>query len=254
MGLLDGLFSFFSLVDGSLGVGLSQEARLVAWGVMASVASMSVYAFFSSQKKLVTIKHEISTARTLLMDYDGAFSEIWEPVKKLISLSFSQVGYSLLPSMAGAIPVVLMVLWIGPHFNYGNLNPGELTQIKLYPEHAFMAFESQGSKKIIQGTGSFPWPDSGEAVKLVDEGGVLVGVLPLEKALPRLEKYKWWNALFTNPNGYIPESALIDKIKIGFPVNRFFPFGPDWMGRPEAVFFLSLLISSLIIKVRFKIQ
>jgi len=153
MGLFDAVFSFFTLIDGFFGVVLPQGIRLIVWGVIASVFSMALYALLSSQTKLAKIKKKIIQARKIMIDYDDKFSGIWQPVKSLLGLSFRQIGYTLLPSMAGAVPVVLLIVWIGSEFK-----------------------------------------------------------------------------------------------------NRYLPFGPEWMGYPEVVFILSVLITSLIIKYTFKIQ
>jgi len=254
MGLFDGVLSFLSWINSFFTGGMPQGIVLIGWGMVGSGFSMAIYVLLSSQTKLARIKEDIADARKAVIDYEDDFAQIWNPVKQLLGLSCKQVGYTLLPTMAGAVPIVFLIVWVGGEFNYKDLQAGVATRLKVYPGQEKVTVSGSETSFLLTGTGVVCWPKQKERLELIDAGNNRIAVLPLKKTSPAVEKFHWWNRLFGTPNGYIPDHSPVDKIEIELPRKRYIPFGPDWMGASEAVFILTVLVTSLIIKYTCKIQ
>lgn len=100
--------------------------------------------------------------------------------------------------------------------------------------------------------GRVAWPRS--TLDLVDAEGTRLLALPLEHPVPVVHKRAWWNGLFGNPAGYLPEASRVERVEIGLPRERYLESGPAWLGRWETIYFGAVIVLSLAIKVAFRIQ
>jgi len=254
MGVFDIVLSLLSWADGLAAVILPSVIRLVLWGVIASVSSMGIYVLLSYQEKLSRIKADAAKARADLLKYDDDFDGIWRPIQKMLMLSCKQVGYSLIPSIVGALPVILLIIWVGTTFNYRSLDPGTLTEITIYPPQSNVRWYKSGTEILANNTCKISWPHFKEPLKLIDSDNQIIATFPLARSSPVLSKHKWWNTLIGDPNGFIPKDSPIEKIEVKLPRYRYLTFGPEWMHSAEIVFILSVLVCSLSIKFVFHIH
>jgi len=254
MGLFDGILSLFSGIDGMVAGVIPEVVRLVLWGAIASILSMAIYFLLSSQEKIIRLKSDIAKARNDLINYEDDFKRIWHPVFRLIGLSLKQVGYSIIPTIAGALPVILLIIWVGMAFNFPPLEKNAVVEIAIHPSSASIRLENGSSKLPAADGGTLVWIGGNDPFKVIDSDDRVVAVFPLAVSSPELSKRKWWNTLFGDPNGYIPDDSPVEKIEINIPKNYYLPFGPDWMRSAEVVFILTVLVCSLSIKFIFHIQ
>jgi hypothetical protein len=78
--------------------------------------------------------------------------------------------------------------------------------------------------------------------------------VPLPVPVPTVHKRQWWNALFGNPAGYLPGNARVERVEIDLPPKQVLAFGPSWLRSWEFVYLTVLLVSSIVIKIAFKIK
>lgn len=91
--------------------------RIVAWACFSAAVSMSIYAAFSPQKKLLALKAAQKDVRARLMRYEGD----WPGLKRLIAgdlrISLRRLGLALLPFAAAMAPVLGLMLGLYPLFD-----------------------------------------------------------------------------------------------------------------------------------------
>ena len=107
MGIFDIFSPFFSWFDAILEYALPPMARLVFWGIVASILTMWLYVLFSSQGKLSRIKTEAAETKKALNEYDGDFKGAWQLIRRTLSLSLKQIGLALGPTILASLPVLL---------------------------------------------------------------------------------------------------------------------------------------------------
>jgi len=91
-------------------------------------------------------------------------------------------------------------------------------------------------------------------IEVLDDRGHTANIIPLPVPVPTVHKYQWWNVLFGNPVGYLPDNAKIDRVEIDLPEQEFLSFGPSWLRSWEFLFLSVVLIVSIVIKVAFRIK
>ncbi len=130
---------------------------------------------------------------------------------------------------------------------------GAIIDIKTFPASAEVQWHPQ-AKSAEKGQWQISWPASDEQLWLRDATSQVITTFPLSEPVPILHKRQWWNVLFGNPIGYIPEGSILEKVEIALPENKYIKFGPEWMHSSEAVFLLVVVIGSLAIKLLFRIH
>ncbi len=76
----------------------------------------------------------------------------------------------------------------------------------------------------------------------------MVSTVPWAAPIATIHKRQWWNMLFGNPAGYLPDDGAVERIELGLAPNEHLPFGPSWLRPWYAVFFAALLAGSLAVK------
>ena len=254
MGLLNIIFIPLSWFDKIFALIFSPIIRLLLWGIAASFSSMSIYSRMSHQDKLSYIKNEISQTKKALLKYDGEFSGACHLIKKNLLLSLKQIRYQLLPTFLGAVPFIILLIWVGNTYSYNLPNHGSLIQIRTYPSGVNMISNDNALLISLNTTFDIPWPNPEEPIKITDSGNQAIATLPLKYPIPILHKYKLWNILLGNPNGYIPKISPVNKIEIKLPQKVYINSKWKWIRSAEFIFILSAFICSLLIKLIFRIH
>jgi hypothetical protein len=254
MGIFDIFSPFFSWFDAILEYALPPMARLVFWGIAASILTMWLYVLFSSQGKLSRIKTEVAETKKALNEYDGDFKGAWQLIRQSLSLSLKQIGLALGPTILASLPVLFMLVWLGTAYNYRLPETGAIIDIKTFPAEAEVQWHSQAKPGTEKGQWKISWPASDEQLWLRDSTNQVIATFPLSESIPILHKRQWWNVLFGNPIGYIPEGSILERVEIALPENKYIKIGPEWMHSSEAVFLLVVVIGSLAIKLLFRIH
>ena len=252
MGFANRAFPFFSSVDGFLANVFSPTACLVIWGIMLGVVSMVLYRFLSSQQRIAQCKNRLTKVRQEISGFEGDFAEVLPLLGNQLSLSFKHVALTMWPASVASIPLLFLLAWFGVERSYMTPLPGEPIDVEASPATIAVTW-SVDAETLGTGKSRVVWPPGDRLVAHVegDEESILV---PIEMAMPVIHKRKWWNALIGNPAGYIPDGTSIDKLHFMLTPTRFLPIGPAWMRGWELTFFSALVLTSILIKVVFRIN
>lgn len=217
--------------------------RLVLWGIMAALVSMLLYRQFSAQEKIRRSKRDLSIARQRLNTFDGEFSEAWPLMRDMLRQATRQVARVAWPAVLASLPLLFLLNWLSTTYGYAYPPAGTSIQMHTVPEH-FKAVWIEAEKK-----------DSRAAphILVLDEAGRQISAMPMTAPVPVIHKRQWWNALFGNPNGYLPEDGPLERIRAGLPRQQHLSFGPHWVRTWEFIFFMALLAVSIGLKIAFKI-
>lgn len=232
MGLFDLPGPVFGLIDQAMALLLPPLARLVAWGLLAGVASMLLYRLISPQGKIAAAKAAAIAARRRLNAYQGDFAGARPLMAAQLRTAFRHLGLVLAPSVLSSLPALCLLVWLDNTYAYDFPAPGELPPVEVQPDAAF--------------EGQFRSDDSGGRVQIrARPDGQTLADVPLEAPVPLLEKWSWLNLLFGNPAGYLPDSAPVERVSITLPEKYYLDFGPDWARSWLALFLPVLVVTSL---------
>jgi hypothetical protein len=144
------------------------------------------------------------------------------------------------PVIAAALPVLCLMPWLETHYAYVLPSPEQPAVVHASPDTI---------------RGSWIAAASGPPrIELRDETGLVVQIQSIVAPVPSIQKRVWWNGLFGNPLGYLPDGGRIERIDIDLRPRHFLSVGPDWMRSWATPFFASLLAMSLLIKLVFRIR
>ncbi|MGI9486210.1 MAG: hypothetical protein ACR2RF_10110 [Geminicoccaceae bacterium] len=223
----------------------SPTLRLVLWGLVAAALSMSLYWLLSPQGKLGDVKVKALKARKDLNAFDGEFAEAWPMMRKMLGLSFKQLGITTLPAILASIPVLALIVWLGTAYGYRLPADGGPIGVQTTPE--------------VDVLGEVRTPESaspGNVPRLVVTGtdGEVISDISLAAPVPTIHKKQWWNTFFGNPLGYLPDDGEIEAIAFELPENDYLGFGPGWLRPWYVLFFTILVLGSLAIKLFGRIE
>lgn len=240
MGFLDLPGPALSWTDLALAAIVPDAVRLAIWGVVAALSSMGLYWLISPQRRLARVAAEERRVKDRLRDDATELTEGLASAARLLRLSFWRLGLVLGPASIAVLPVLCLMVWLQTQYAYDLPEPGSAVPVRIQPEIAKGEFVAPG--------------DEAPRVDVRDDQGALLQSVPLTAPVPVIHKRAWWNVLIGNPSGYLPPDAPIDRIEIALPEKRYLSVGPDWAGSWEAVFLITLLAGSLLLKVVFRIR
>lgn len=240
MGFFDLPSPLFAWVDAQLSGLLSPLPRLALWAVLAAVVSMGLYAWLSPQSHLSTLKAQLLAARRAVNTYDGDFGGVWPLMRRMLGLSFRQVGMVIGPVLLASLPILFLLVWISNA--YGPVFPPSGSDVAVSVHPAGFKGEWEGADA------------AGVAHIVVGDGVGEREALALKHPVQTLHKYRWWNALIANPAGYLPDSTPVERIDVALPQRQLLAIGPAWARSWELPFFAVLILCSLLLKLGFHIQ
>lgn len=250
MGLLDLPAPALAWIDETLAAaGLPPLARLLVWAALASVPAMACYRLLSPQQRIAALKARIVATRRDILACDGEFSDLRPLLGRSIRLSLHQLGLVLAPSVVASLPVLVIAAWLGSAYGFELPEAGERVNVRVMPPTVATQWRSDGTAAPA---GPLVWPLA--PLHLVDTEGNRLLSLPLDHAVPVVHQRAWWNALFGNPLGYLPEATAVRRVEIELPRRRYLNFGPAWLDRWETVWLAAVLLLSLIAKVALRIH
>lgn len=229
-------------MDAQFSVVAPPHLRLVLWGIVAAVLSMALYWLLSPQRQLIDTKHRALEARHALDRYDGDFGGAWPLIGKMLRLALRQVGLATWPALLASLPVIALIAWLSS--SYGHAFPTAAMEVSV------RTFPQDLPARLHATSGS---PSSSHSIIVANGAGGGVSRFELSAPIATLHKRQWWNALFGNPLGYLPDDAALDRIELDLPVREYLPLGPWWLRSWHTVFFATLLIVSMAIKITCRI-
>jgi hypothetical protein len=245
MGIFDLPAPLFAWADQVMSAFASPTVRLVIWGLVAAVLSMGLYWLFSPQGKLNDVKVRALKARQDLNAFDGEFAEAWPMMRRMLGLSFKQLGMTTMPAILASLPVLALIVWLGTAYGYGLPNGEGEIGIETTPK-----VEVLGEIRTIEAAS----PENPPRLVVTDPGGEVISDISLAAPVPTIHKKQWWNTLFGNPLGYLPDDGEIEAIAFDLPEKDYLGFGPGWLRPWYVLFFTILVLGSLAIKVFGRIE
>ncbi len=252
MGIFDLLSPVLVAIDDAMALALPPFARLVAWAAISSAAAMGTYWLCSAQARLDALKGRIAALRREILAYDGELAGLRPLLRQSIALSFRQVAMTFWPSAVASLPMLFLIAWLGNVYSFELPEPGQLIDVVVRPATAGAYWDEPARAAALPTAGPVEWPRAG--LDLYDATGIRLLSLPPVDPIPVVHKWQWWNVLFGNPLGYLPDAGAVERVEFDLPRVRFLDFGPDWLDRWETIYFALLVMGSLTIKFAFRIR
>jgi len=243
MALFDVVAPLFDWVDGLAALGLPSWMRLTLWGALAAIASMLSYRWLSPQDRIRRGKNQLRQAQHRLNSFDGELAGAWPLMREMLGAAFRQVARVGGPAIVASLPLLFLLNWMSTTYGYAFPPEGETLQIRTEPDR----FKAQWIAPDRTGS------DSDPHILVSDEQNRKVIEASMPAPVPVIHKKQWWNVLFGNPVGYLPDNAPVDRIQARLPRQHHLPFGPNWLRGWEFIFFTSLVLVSVGLKIKLKI-
>lgn len=247
-GLFDLPAPLLSWLDQALAGMLPAAGRLALWGLAAGAVSMALYAILSPQQRLRRVREEAVEARRALDGFEGSLAEARPLMTAMFATAMKQLALVLTPAVLASLPLIFVLVWLYGAFGY--VVPAQPAAVGLHLQPA-------GYEATVQpgGTASSSSPTMASVPSLVvrDGDGRVVETRALTAPVTVLHKEQWWNLLIANPLGYLPDDGPLELVEIDLPRREVLSFGPWWLRTWEFVFFSTLVVASLAIKVMFRL-
>lgn len=256
-GLLNLAYPLLDAFDWSLSF-LPAVLRVVVLGALSGALAMGLYVLFSNQERLRACKEEIRAIRVALNAAKDDFAETMRLSRRNLAASFKLLGVTLGPALLSSLPLLAIIGWLAAHYGYTVPAAGTPVPVAFLPAAADgIAVEPPGA---LQGEAAgasrtLRWPaEAGPPPRFVDAGGPVYEGPPADLPATTVHKRLWWNWLLGNEAGYLRPDAAVDEITFALEPRILVPGVPSWLGGWEAVYFVTVLVTSLAIKVGFKIE
>lgn len=257
MGLFDLLAPFLGAVDQILETFVPDGFRLVGWGILSGWLTMLLYRRFSRQEVIAELKAAQKQLQDKIARFEGEFNELMPMLRTAFSLGFRQLGLSIGPAILATIPILFIVAWVATQFVYEAPPAGDEIAVTVEPAAGELSWSASwsawaGATPVDSGW-TIQWPPEGKSVTLSDGDAPLLS-LSDEERHGVIHKRRWWNMLFGNPAGYLPDDGTADLVRIELPERQYLPFGPDWMRGWMFAFFGTFLLASVVFKFLLRID
>lgn len=255
LGFFDIVNPVLAQIENVLFIGMPPVVRLTIWGIFAAIVSMSLYRLLSPQDK---IKMAGANTRKLIRElatYDGDFNGLTLLTRSVFYASSRHFLIILGPAVLASLPILFLLSWLSYSYNEQIPAPDEQVTVTVTPVTTGLTWTSSSNiESLSSSEWEIAWPDSSAEVTLKDGSDAVILTLPLQHAVGILHKKMWWNVLFANPIGYLPDSSKFDVVLIHLPTQQILDFGPSWMRGWEATFFCVVILCSLLIKFGFRVH
>lgn len=242
MGLFDLPGPLFALLDQGFASIAPPAIRLVLWGLLGAALSMGAYWLLSPQRRIFEAKASALAARRALDAYDGELSGAWPLMRDMLRAALRQLALVTTPAVLASLPVIALLAWLSTAYGYVLPPASEAIGVDTVPE-SFQARLASGHS-----------PEAAQQIVVTDAGGRVVDRVPVTAPVATIHKRQWWNALIGNPAGYLPDQAVLERIELDLPERQYLSVGPPWLRAWYVVFFASLLLGSLAIKLGARIE
>jgi uncharacterized membrane protein (DUF106 family) len=248
---------FFPVLDG-LDAGLSflpPVLRVVLLGALSGALAMGLYVLLSNQDRIRAQKSEMQAIREALVAAKDDFALTMRLSKRNLAASFKLLGIVVGPALLSSLPLLVVIAWLAGQYAHETPAAGTPVPVAFDPAQDGIAVEPAAAL-VREGDGQshLLWPASGAPVRFVDRAGLVYAGPPADVPATTVHKRVWWNWLWGNEAGYVRADAPVEAISFALPERRLVSGVPSWLGGWEAVYFLSVLVSSLAIKLGFKIE
>lgn len=262
LALLDLPAPLFTALDGALALLLPALARVWLYGAVSGWLCMALYRRLSAQSALQALASRTRELRRELAAYDGPFDGLLLRVRELLRLSGRHLRLSFVPALLAGLPVLFLLPWLSNQFSHTwpavgselELRPQGLTvpieQLRWSKQDDAVAvrWDAQAERWLLR------WPAADAPLQLQHDGQLLLR-LPLPAPVPVVHRYSLpLNLLVANPAGYLPDQAPLQAVTLALPAQPLHPYGPAWLRHWLSMYLLSLLLVSLWLRWRWRLQ
>lgn len=244
----------FAFVDRALASFLGPVPRLVAWGLLMSLLLMFLYRLISPQQKLALIKQEAATVRRQVAAFDGEFDALTPLISRSLRLSLRQIAWILFPALLASLPLISCLMWMDTTFSYRTPTANEPVHLAVSPSTELISAVPAGALARMGESWQMEWPQSGVTIVLRDRLGDDIAQLKGVPGNDTIAPHLWWNRFIGNPMGYIPRGSPVEQLHFDLSRLELHGVGPPWARGWELPFFLTLILSSILLKVAFRIE
>ena len=256
LGLLDLPAPLWNLLDQMLAaVGLPPALRVLIYAIASAWLCMALYRRLSRQQELGELSAASKILRAELAGYDGPFDGLMSRVQQLMRLSMRHLGLSFGPALACGLPLLFLLPWLSNHFGSAFPAPGTLISVGVDGHREQLTWSPTDlSWNEDIAAWQVPWPQAGETMVLrTGEQALLTLPTPAPSTTVH-QRIPLFNLLIGNPAGYLPVSAAVNAVHLNLPDQQLLPFGPQWLRGWLAVYFGAMVLWSLWLKWRWKLQ
>ena len=241
MGLFDLPAPLFSIPTALLSGLLPPVILILLWGVVGAVVGVELYRLFSPQQRLTVLKADLRSAQERLSSYDGELDGAWPIMGRLLRLAFGRLALVLPAAILSSLPLLALIVWLDTV--YGHSLPAAGQPVAATTSSADFEAHWNGAAG-----------DEVPHVIVTDRAGQTVADVAVGAPVDRIEKRHWWNLLFGNPLGYLPEEAAIDHVDLALPRQELIDIGPHWLRGWEPIFFAALLLCAIPLSLFRRVQ
>ena len=257
MGLLDVPAVAFNVVESGLAaISLPAWLRLIFWSVVSGAAGMWLYRRYSPQSRIAEVRTQIASAQKDLANYGGEFDGLIPLISRQFRLVFTQMRLTLGATLIAGLPILLMLPWLSNQYSHSLPAAGSSVVLCATPESSMALLrddQALQASKLNPGCRTVPWPAEDDAITIRDDRQDLL-TLPLQHAVPVIHRKEWWNVVIGNPLGYLPDRSSTKALHLDLPEQTFIQSGPTWLRGWEFCYFLGVLVVSLLLRWRWKLQ
>jgi len=232
---------------------LPDLVRILIWAAIGSAASMALYAVLSPQRQLAAIKVRIRESQAGVQAYSGDFQGALPLLGSQIGLSLRHVGLTLLPAVAGSLPVLFLIPWLALRFGWTLPAPGTPVTVTARPARGDLSWQPS-LPAASPGSWTVSWPRPDNPATLSTAAGTVLLKLPLAQPTPAFAKRRWWHLFFGEREGYLPADAPVESVELELPRRTMIHGVPPWLAGWEFPFFGGMLLFSVAIKMRYRLH
>lgn len=253
-GIIDRAYPVFDLLDAGMAPFLPAWLRVVVLGALSGAVTMALYTALSDQQAIKAGKARVAEIQGQLKAARDDLALTMRLTRANLAASFGILGRVLLPALLSSLPVLIVIGWLATHLTYAEPPPGTAVGVSFEPAQGAVDLAPPGTLRRDAAGSHLVWPAPATELRLASGTDLLWQGPPDrlastgEVATPR-----WWNLFLGNPAGYLPEGAPLERMAVDLPGRDLLGIGPGWMRGWVFVYFATVLVVSLAIKVGFRI-
>lgn len=233
---------------------LPLSVAISAWGVIAGITAMGIYAITSNQAAISELKVETRNLRRKMMNPSlDDYTEFIALAKKNLKVSLTFLGKVIGPALLSAIPILLIVVWLGIYHSYALPEDQKTVSVTVFPVDPNIQI-APTELVYMNSDGNSVRPRHLGKVLLRSNERIVYSGNPFEPPVPVIAKRKWWNLFLKSEAGYLIPGAPFREIHLDFQRKLVLEGVPAWVAGWELIFFLSLTVTALAVKCIFRIH
>lgn len=253
-GLFDLPSPLLDAIDAALAaLHLPAVLRISIYAAASAAVSMLAYRRCSNQPLLNDLSGEIRTLQQRLLADNGSYAQTQTLIVRNLTLSLRKLGLTLAPALLASLPMLFVLPWLSNRFD---LSPASNVTICAEPASAAAALHWEPQRSASVAVNPACWSvsvDAAAPASLKQDAVTLLG-LPNTASSRAIDKPKILDLLFANPDGTLPRDAAVERIALDWPRRELVEFGPGWLREWPAVYFGVLLLVSLALRWRWRLQ